>query len=225
MADPFQSRVLDLFPTAVIVGRLPNAETLNAELKKIIAENRARNPGISRSNILGWHSSTDMLAWGGQAAHDLGRQACAFCDPYSADLGSPNAPRFGWMAEMWANVSPPNASNQMHAHPGALWSLVYYVDDGYDGADANQGGELVLYDPRFPGNRMYAPDMVFRWPDGRTEQNRHLVRPQNGMIVGFPSWMQHSVRPYQGARERISIAINLMIAVAPGKQPATPGGA
>ncbi len=217
MVDKFSSRVLNLFPTAIIVGRLPGAEQLNTRLKKVISDNRARNPGVNRSNTLGWHSTTDMLAWGGDAAHDLGSQAAALCDPYSVDLVSPNAPRFGWMAEMWANVSPPNASNQMHAHPGALWSLVYYIDDGYDSADPAQGGELVLHDPRFPTNRMYAPDMVFRWPDGKTEKNYHALRPQSGMIVGFPSWMKHSVRPYLGRRERISVAINLMIAFPPGK--------
>lgn len=29
-----------------------------------------------------------------------------------------------------ANVSPPGASNEYHCHPGAVWSAVYYVDDG-----------------------------------------------------------------------------------------------
>ena len=216
MNDPFGSKVFDLFPTAVITGRIPDWETLNAQLKDVIAARRASNPGINRSNVLGWHSTIDMLAWGGEPVHRLGQQACALCDRYSYDTVSPNTPRFGWMAEMWANVSPPNASNQMHAHPGALWSLVYYVDCGYDGDDPAQGGELVLHDPRFPMNRMYAPDMAFRWPDGRTEENYRAIRPRDGMIVGFPSWMKHSVQPYRGRRERISIAINLMIAFAPG---------
>ena len=215
MTENFNQQVLNLFPTAVLAGRLPSADILNPQLRQVIAENRQASPGNHRSNVLGWQSTTDMLSWGGAPAHELGRLACAFIDPYSHDLASPKQPRFGWMAELWANVSPKNASNQMHNHPGALWSLVYYVDDGYDPGAGNQGGELVLYDPRSPMNRMYAPDMVFKWPGGQVERAFHPIRPQSGMMVAFPSWMNHSVRPYLGNRERISIAINLMIAVPP----------
>ncbi|MCP4201431.1 MAG: hypothetical protein GY769_05790, partial [bacterium] len=32
-----------------------------------------------------------------------------------------------------------------------------------------------------------------------------------GMIIMFPSWLQHAVRPYRGNRERISIAFNLSL--------------
>jgi hypothetical protein len=32
------------------------------------------------------------------------------------------------------------------------------------------------------------------------------------MMILFPSWLQHAVRPYQGHAQRISIAFNLGIA-------------
>jgi len=36
------------------------------------------------------------------------------------------------------------------------------------------------------------------------------------MLVAFPSWLQHAVRPYRGTGTRISIAINLsVVALAP----------
>ena len=38
------------------------------------------------------------------------------------------------------------------------------------------------------------------------------IRPASGMLVLFPSWLQHALRPYRGAAERISIAFNLSIA-------------
>ena len=211
MADRFNTRVNELFPTIVLIGDMPDCDPLNQALKEVIAQNRVQSGGIERSNTLGWHSTTDMMAWGGEAAQALGRRACILCDPYTVELSSPDERRFGWVAEMWANVSPPGASNQMHAHPGALWSVVYYVDTGYEGDGADQGGELVLHDPRFPMNRMYTPDIVAKRTDGKPEENVKGIRPRNGMIVAFPSWLKHSVRPYQGARERISIAINLMV--------------
>lgn len=220
MSDPFESQVLDLFPTGVITGRIPDAERLNRELKEAIAQNRARDPGIQHSNVLGWHSTKDMHLWGGNAARELGLHTAKFCDRFSVDVKKGQYPRYTWQLEMWANVSPPNASNLAHTHPGAWWSCVYYVDDGYDGPDGDQGGELVLFDPRMPMNRMYSPDFAFRWPDGRIESTHYVHRPRSGTIIGFPSWLSHGVRSYQGTRERISIAVNLTLA--PVKPPELP---
>ena len=55
-----------------------------------------------------------------------------------------------WMVS--ASIMETGAANQYHTHPGAFWSAVYYVDDGYEGsADDALGGELILLDPRMPG--------------------------------------------------------------------------
>ncbi|TAN08894.1 MAG: hypothetical protein EPN45_08130, partial [Rhizobiaceae bacterium] len=34
-------------------------------------------------------------------------------------------------------------------------------------------------------------------------------RPKPGLMVLFPSWLFHQVRPYRGTHERISVAFNL----------------
>jgi hypothetical protein len=38
------------------------------------------------------------------------------------------------------------------------------------------------------------------------------IRPAAGLLVLFPSWLRHSVRPHHGDRERVSVAINLSLA-------------
>ena len=116
--------------------------------------------------------------------------------------------------EMWANVSPAGASNQVHAHPGCVWSAVYYVDDGGD----PESGKLVLHDPRYPMNRMAAPDLVFA-ADGAAEEMKYEIIPEPGKLVAFPSWLMHGVKPHQGSRDRISVALNIMaIPVRPEKR-------
>ena len=35
------------------------------------------------------------------------------------------------------------------------------------------------------------------------------IRPQPGMLVGFPAWIEHWVHPFFGSGERISIAVNI----------------
>jgi uncharacterized protein (TIGR02466 family) len=205
-----------LFDTPVIVDAMPDSEALNAELKRLILERRAADKGIGRSNVGGWHSDTEMLAWGGEPALQLVKRVVAAADAFTVDIKAEGKARFRWVPEMWANVSQAGASNQYHTHPGAYWSVVYYVDDGYGGSDDQSlGGELVLLDPRMPMIRMTAPDLRFRRPGQRPEDQERWFRPKSGMIVIFPAWLSHAVRPYNGSDLRISIAINLSAAPLP----------
>ena len=199
-----------LFDTPVIVDQMPGAVELNAELKRIILDRQAADEGVSISNVGGWHSDVEMMRWGGEPAMRLLERVIAAVDQFTVDIRSEGKPRFKWFPEMWANVSPPGASNQYHTHPGAFWSAVYYVDDGYAGStDDSLGGELVLLDPRMPMIRMNTPDLRFRRPGQKPDEQEKWFRPVSGLIVAFPSWLSHSVRPYNGQGTRISIAINL----------------
>lgn len=199
-----------LFDTPVIVDQMPGAAELNAELKRLILERQAEDKGIDISNVGGWHSDVDMLRWGGEPAMRLLERVIAAVDQFTVDIKSTGEPRYKWFPEMWANVSPPGASNQYHTHPGAFWSAVYYVDDGYGGsANDSLGGELVLLDPRMPMIRMNTPDLRFRRPGQKPDDQEKWFRPVSGLIVAFPAWLSHSVRPYNGQANRISIAINL----------------
>ena len=112
---------------------------------------------------------------------------------------------------MWANINRAGDSNQNHWHPGSYLSFVYYVDDGYAGsADKALGGELVFVDPRMPFLRMRTPYLRTRQPNGAVEEHETWIRPYAGLLIAFPSFVPHSVRPYRGKGERISIAINMI---------------
>lgn len=202
----------ELFETPLIVEEVQNAAALNAALRKAIEERRARDPkGLSISNRQGWHSDTQMLDWGGEAAAALVRQVVELADRYTADIGARGEPRYAWVPEMWANISGRGGANQYHTHPGAYWAAVYYVDDGYAGSpDRALGGELEIEDPRMPMLQMDGPDLRFRLrPDAPIADPEILLRPASGRLLLFPAWLRHAVRPYLGTAERISIAINL----------------
>lgn len=71
--------VRQLFPVPIMVTTVSNAEALNAALTDVINKNRAQSSGIARSNILGWHSDTQMLLWGGEPAKTLGLAMLQTC--------------------------------------------------------------------------------------------------------------------------------------------------
>ena len=39
-------------------------------------------------------------------------------------------------------------------------------------------------------------------------RHRLIVAPEPGMLVMFPSWLEHWVTPYRGKGQRISVAFN-----------------
>jgi len=202
------------FATTIVTAQMPNAEAVNRELKSTVLAFKEKNAGVDRSNVNGWQSEPDMLSarWGGEETISLAQLAVATCIRFSMDLKMVDKPRFEWTADIWANVSSAGASNNWHVHPQALWSAVYYVDDGYDGPDDTEsGGELVFQDPRYPMNRMFSTELVFRSPDGKPQGHTATIRPKNGMLIAFPSWLYHKVQPYQGNRQRISLAINMSV--------------
>ena len=200
-------QVVNLFETPLIVAQLPNAPALNAALKTAILDRRAGDVGVRKSNWGGWQSDTQMIAWGGDPARRLAEQFLGLCNQITAPAPG-TQPAFAWSVEMWANVSGPGSANEAHAHPGAVWSSVYYVETGLDEGGEQRGGNLALYDPRLPASRMLPFDLRYRRPDGQIYQSLSAVHPVAGQILVFPPWLLHSVHPYHGDQERISIAMN-----------------
>jgi uncharacterized protein (TIGR02466 family) len=197
-----------LFATPVAAVEVPDAAKLNMTLQTLILRERARTPSVQASNAGGWHSNRDLLAWGGPAAATVIDIAKNVATQLVADRdGKPIRP--AWSVRAWANVNGPGDGNICHYHPGAFWSGTYYVDDGGCASDPSLGGEFEMLDPRGPGPGMYAPALKFAGPDGASVGAAETILPRPGLLVLFPSWLFHQVRPYRGTGLRISIAFNL----------------
>jgi uncharacterized protein (TIGR02466 family) len=207
-----QPTLLKLFPTPVVIATMPDAEALNAELKRIILAREQASDSVERSNRGGWQSSWDMHEWGGASMQRVLAHARAIVDDATVDREGKHH-KISWRINCWANVNRSGHGNQFHTHPGALWSASYYVDDGGIGADPSLGGEFEIQDPRGVAPVMYAPQLTFPGPDGVALGESQRLSPRAGAFVVFPSWLSHGVRPYLGTRERISIAINFSLGI------------
>jgi uncharacterized protein (TIGR02466 family) len=191
-------KVLRLFPTPVIVHELDGAETLNAELGQVILARQSENSGLKLSNRGGWQSTHDFPAWSGEAGQEILRQATDLATAHTLRPGGPT-PR--WSVDAWANVSRSGHFNMPHVHGGSFWSAVYYVR-----VSEGEGGQLVLHDPRMPELRMHAPGVHFAkmGPEVKAE-----IKPKAGLLILFPAWLSHSVEPWEGSGDRISVAMNI----------------
>jgi uncharacterized protein (TIGR02466 family) len=204
--------VRNAFPTPVIMAMLPDHEKLNTRLKKMIYAREKKEPASDAydSNMGGWHSTRDLQKWGGKAGEQIIDSAKSIADRMTATRDGRPAD-VEWEVNAWANINRKGHSNEFHVHPGAYWSGTYYVDDGGCGTDPSLGGQFVIMDPRGPGPSMYAPNLCFQGPGGQAVGATELVPPRPGIMIMFPAWLSHGVRPYLGDQDRISIAFNLAV--------------
>lgn len=190
-----------IFATPVIIDELKGAEEFNPGLETVILEQMKNDAGVQLSNQGGWQSTHDFPQWGGEAGKRIVAHAAGLATENTI-ANKDHAVR--WSIDAWANVSESGASNRSHVHGGSFWSAVYYVR-----VDEGEGGELMLHDPRMPALRMHAPNLRFR------EAGPELVAsitPKTGMMILFPAWLSHSVRPWGGGGSRISVAMNIRAA-------------
>ncbi len=98
----------------------------------------------------------------------------------------------------WATFSEQGEGLDMHDHPNADISAVFYVEA------AEHAGPVLFRDPR-PAARMTDFNV-----HSRTQLNRHSwpVQPHPGLLVIFPSWLEHRVEPNRALTTRISISMN-----------------
>jgi len=207
MATP-ELKVHKLFATPVILARLDDAEAINRELLDYFLPLSRGEGGRRHSNLGGWQSSDDFHTLDLPAAQALVREVTAVVNAATAvqTPGGLAEASFAWRMNAWVNVNPPGASNALHGHPGAFWSAVYYVDDG--GAGPEDGGALFFQDPRGVLPAMHDPLLRFRIEDCLTAGYIESIRPEPGLLVVFPAWLLHAVDPFQGSRERVSVAFN-----------------
>jgi uncharacterized protein (TIGR02466 family) len=202
--------VRSFFATPIARVEIHDATAINAALRHAITEREKTTPGVEHSNLGGWQSPGDFQEWGGETGLGIIGLAVEVANRFTCDReGRPV--NIDWKVGAWANINRAQQGNAFHTHPGAYWSASYYVDDGGIAGNPALGGEFEIKDPRGVAPAMYAPALAFAVPGGRSAGASELIRPHAGLMLVFPSWLSHGVRPYRGNETRISIAINLSL--------------
>ena len=100
----------------------------------------------------------------------------------------------------WANISAIRSGHIPHTHPNNYLSGVYYVQ-------ADKGANTITFDDPRPQAYVIKPAVT----ELSAENTRSaVIAVEEGTLVMFPAWLQHSVQPNMSDRERISVAFNIM---------------
>ena len=182
------------FPT-IVYGK--DIQLDNNKMAQDIINWSNQDPGVSKTNYKGWHSTTDMANKPEyqQLVKELLKMQEEIFDNEHLDRSS----RLG---NMWANINPPGGMNQPHIHPNALFSGVYYIKSPV------KSGRLKIYDPR-PGVQFIMP---IRKPGnpGKDLWREANIDPVEGRIIMFPAWLWHGVEENKSNDIRISVSFNFI---------------
>jgi uncharacterized protein (TIGR02466 family) len=109
-----------------------------------------------------------------------------------------------WQIAAWANVNEQGDYNMIHNHSGGVWSGVYYVDTGTPDPEHLYSGVLTFRNPTLAAlaiDNLRVPEPIRQF-----FRADHSISPRTGLMVVFPSWLEHQVHPYYGSGQRLSIS-------------------
>ena len=183
------------FPTPIYIFDIKD-KSLNTQLEKDVINWMNKDKGISRTNVKGWHSTTDM-----HTKPEYARLVKALYEAQNKIYQEENYESEPFLGNMWANVNPPGGYNRAHLHPNCTWSGVYYIKT------PEKCGELKLKDPR-TGAEMSSPKMKKSntLPERLWREVTYI--PVAGRCIMFPAWLIHCVEPNDSNDIRISVSFN-----------------
>ena len=179
------------FPTFVY-GK--DVQLDNNKLAQDIINWSNQDKGVQKTNYKGWHSTTDMANKPEYSPliTELFRMQKEIYDNEHLD-------RNAFLGNMWANINPPGSMNQPHVHPNALFSGVYYVKSGN-----HDSGDTVFENP-------VKSTYIDRGNLFLDHMHTLRIKPQDGLLVIFPSYLSHYQAIYKGTEDRIVVAFNASI--------------
>jgi len=195
--------LLMAFATPIAQMHVAEFDQINPGLRRAILEKESTEAGVTRSNMGGWHSRDDLLDWPQPEFAILKSNIEDAVRTMMLVISSGKPFEMKVKLSSWANVSRHGSFNQPHSHARNHWSGVYYVDAGHPDPEWPKSGQIELADPRERAEMAATPLNPF----GRSV----AVPASAGLMLVFPSWLNHWVNPYFGKGERISIAFNARI--------------
>ena len=189
------TQVYSLFTAPIVEERLEySVEQIEALCQKERFKNSTSN---TKSNLGGWQSGNINYP---DSPFFFLSDIEKMCQEFSTHILKFN--KSVTMSNAWININPKHSSNQTHTHPGAVLSGVYYIKT------PEKCGNIEFQHP--------AMDMLERdWSRDCNEYNSvnsHTwwLRPKEGTLYIFPSWIRHMVKPNMSDEERVSISFNVV---------------
>ena len=188
------------FSTPIWTSKIEKYQTVNNSMQNYISNLQKKDPeGVFKSNFKGWHSKNfDMKD---EEPQNFIEKIKTNINTAINDMGWDLQTQEVKISNMWAIINTKGSLNQKHHHSNSDLSAAYYVS-----AEENCG-DIIFYDPR--------PAKVYRHPIAKNPNilnaTINSISPEPGMLILFPSYLEHSVNPNLSDHKRIVISFNLSL--------------
>jgi uncharacterized protein (TIGR02466 family) len=110
-----------------------------------------------------------------------------------------------YLDNFWFNINRKNNFNVIHEHLGHFISGVLYVKC------PDNCGNIVFTDSsaQIRDSYMYNLGLIGKLPKNNVFLRQWQYTPKEGLLLMFPSWLEHYVEPNESDEDRISIAFNI----------------
>lgn len=186
------------FSTPIWTSKIENYQTVNDNMLIYITNLQKKDSdGVNKSNFKGWHSKNfDMKdAEPKNFIEEIKTNINTAINDMGWDLQTQEVK----ISNMWAIINTKGSLNQKHHHSNSDLSAAYYVSAEKD------CGDIVFYDPR--------PAKVYKYPIAKNPNTLNAtinsISPEPGMLILFPSYLEHSVNPNLSNHKRTVISFNL----------------
>ena len=187
-----------VFSTPIWTFQIDDHSKVNDEILKYIKNLQIEDPiGVKKSNNLGWHSQSFNM--NDEEVKSFFQSIQKYIGKAIDDSGWSNPSNNFNVTSAWSIINVKSSSNSRHIHSNNYISAAYYVKAPKD------CGDIIFYDPRNA--------RLIRKP--KTNKGNFLnaelinIKPQEGLLVLFPSYLHHSVEENLSDEERIVISFNL----------------
>ena len=186
-----------LFPIPLFRTQLEGFAAHRGPLIALAEERYAKNEGLKRSNVGGWHSGELRDDYNKAPLDWVGRQIHACTSAGLAQSRNITTPIDIQLDSSWFIINHKNNWNSPHTHMPAQWSGVLYLSVNESNA-GTEGGRIIFVDPIPLGP-------VYRNPINA------IIQPQEGLMLIFPSYLTHMVEPHFSDEKRISLSFNFRV--------------
>ena len=195
-------KTFKIFPVPVFECQIENHELINTELEKYIYELKKNDPkGVSKSNAGGWHSDDFIIEDNVPIQNFISKFNNLLPKIFINQMGVDKKLTNIKILNMWSVVNGKNTFNMKHNHPNSYFSAAYYIKTNED------SGHIKFFDPK-EVKTMYYPAL-----GELNDLSTNIVRikPEEGKLLLFPSYLHHAVEVNISDEDRIVISFNLDI--------------
>lgn len=208
------------FSVPIAQIKIPNSETLNQALKKLLLDWESNEPPrtsaptpVSKHKV--YESDFSLFSRNIPPIPQIANICLSSLGELIMQINNYKPEEMRNLRiynHSWYHITRNGGYTGFHNHPMASWSGVYCVSPGNNPGDQKENGTLKIFDPRSncnmyvdPGNSRMKSDFAF---------GTLPINFSAGDLILFPSYLYHEVAPFWGDDVRITIAFNAWVRAA-----------